>query len=233
VAVILTGLDFSGKNDKIGKMLSTHIISVKTDPINAVRTGDNMDNCGNCPFKSGVCYVNMVYLQNMYTKLLADGYKPLTSDVLAYIKTSKIGLRLGSYGDPAIIDIQHWLPLLAACQDGGIVGYSHQWQEPFFDQKWSEYLMASCETIEQVTIANKMGLRTYRVGLPEESPTASESLCPFTPDNGVKCASCLRCGGTTFQGKIQGKARNNVFVRIHGLPFKVNRYKTYRLGNGN
>jgi hypothetical protein len=231
VAVILTGLDGSGENGKLGRIISSHIISVATDPINATKTGDNTDNCGYCPLKNGICYVNYVYLQNLYRKFIGDGYQPLTREILTYVKNSNIGLRLGSYGDPAIIDIQNWLPLLAACQNGGIVGYSHQWQEKWFDHRWSKYLMASCETVEQVTIANKMGLRTYRVGLKEELPMPNESLCPYTATNGIKCSSCMRCGGKSFQGKLEGRTRNNVFVRVHGIPCKVNRYKKYRLGN--
>ena len=116
-------------------------------------------------------------------------------------------LRLGGYGDPAMLpekvmdgivsDYDKWL------------GYTHQWRRKFAE--WSKkYCMASVDSIEEYRQAVGAGWRTFRVSY-DGKTEKGEIVCPSTTHD-VKCVDCNLCDGSRGE---QDK-RKNIVIVAHG-----------------
>jgi hypothetical protein len=212
---------FESSNVKTGNMVQTYIIRSDVNPISAVNTGDDKSICGNCVHRGNemqkrTCYVDYSKSVNAVFKAFERGSYPDFSHNVKFaalwLKGRKI--RLGAYGDPAMIPAENWLELLELASDW--TGYTHQWREPFA-QAHRELCMASADSISDRDVARAMGWRTFRV-IPIGSALKlqNEAICPASPEGGDK-KQCITCGAC--DGALKPSAASIAIV-VHGKSAK-------------
>jgi len=193
---------FESANIKTGNMIQTYIIRSDIDPISAVKTGEDESVCGDCVHRGNetrkrTCYVDHSKSVNAVFQAFKRGSYPDFSHNIAlasqWFKARKV--RLGAYGDPAMIPAETWTEMLALAIDW--TGYSHQWRQPFA-QAHRELCMASADSVSDRDVARAMGWRTFRV-IPIGSAPAlrNEIFCPASPEgkNRKQCIECGACDG--------------------------------------
>jgi hypothetical protein len=118
-------------------------------------------------------------------------------------------IRLGAYGDPAMLPAHVWHTLLFTTT--GHTGYTHQWREAFAES-YRPLVMASVESAEDQAQAAADGWRTFRVRRPHELLAANEFTSPASDEGGKRktCATCLACDGADRPGK------GSVAIIAHG-----------------
>jgi hypothetical protein len=207
ILLILTGISSPSQNRKTGPVIQSYILRDGVKPTEYRRQGAQAI-CGECPIKEA-CYVGNHYLNFVY-----DGTeRPVDRFPMALLRGRV--LRLGAYGDPAAVPYRVWQKIVR--WTSGHVGYTHQWET--CDRRFQNLCLASVETLGDMYKAWELGWQTYRVGLPEESPTEHEVYCPHYEDPRLKCLQCQLCRGDSASKK-QG-----VFVNVHG---KSGIKKSYR-----
>ena len=122
--------------------------------------------------------------------------------------------RLGKWGDPAAD--KSIIPFMT--EYGRCLGYTHQWDKPQH-QDLQPVCMASVDDPVEYSKANDMGWRTFRTKLETDPLLPNEILCPYPK---VQCVDCGMCDGK------DSKFKKNIVVNVHGVRYKVNRYKGYR-----
>lgn len=209
----------SSSNRKTGGMVQTWIIRSDVEPHHALKTGEDISVCGDCPHRpanGGACYVTVfqaplsvyrAYKRGRYPAFQAGQYEGRM-------------VRVGSYGDPAAVPVQVWRDYTAGA--AGITGYTHQWRTA--DPALATYCMASCDTPEERPVATAAGWRTFRVRLEVEQPMAGEVICPASEEGGHKltCEQCRACNGNST-----GR-RGGIVIIAHGSKAKVNAYTSLR-----
>ena len=190
------------KNVKTGDMVQTYIIRSDIHPVDAVNTGEDQSICGNCIHRGGngkkrTCYVDHgKSVSAIYKAFKRGSYPDMSRDLshaAAQLKGRKV--RLGAYGDPAMIPADTWYALLSDAIDW--TGYTHQWRESF-SQAHRELCMASADSIEDRDIARSMGWRTFRViAINAAHKLDREIYCPASPEGGNRrqCINCVACDG--------------------------------------
>lgn len=214
IAVVLTGLTTPSANRKTGVMIQSWILDTSSIPTEAVKTGTDASICGDCPLRGKTCYVNLVGVNGIWRGL--DSLPVVTDSTLGYIRRySGLGLRLGAYGDPAMVPLDVWKPLIESVRFS--LGYTHQWRT--CDQEWRNYCQASVESVEDMQEANRMGWSTYRVRMKGDPKQPGETVCINQTDPYIKCSTCQLCSG-----------KKNIVADVHGTAFKINNFK--KLHNG-
>lgn len=201
--VIATGFRSKSANAKTGGMVQVWILTRHIHPLEAIKTGAVKRICGDCPHIGSDCYVQVQNAPSGIWKCYQrGGYPQLPS--LALFAGRKV--RFGAYGDPSYIP----LPLVAniASVSDGWTGYTHQWARPW-NRGFAEYLMASCDSVEQQLDATRQGWRTFRVGLhidrrnPRQGWRLRDEInCPASIESGHRssCERCLLCCGNARRG---------------------------------
>jgi hypothetical protein len=169
IVAIITGLKSKSNNSKTGEMPQVWILLNDIHPTEALRTGQDISICGNCPHRPKVlgndalkkdsrsCYVNTMGPNAIYKAYKADKYSVANLDELAN-QLEGAHVRLGAYGDPAAVPIEVWNALLKCCKS---TGYTHQWRT--CSNEYAKYCMASCDTPVEVTLSATMGYRAFFV----------------------------------------------------------------------
>jgi hypothetical protein len=115
-------------------------------------------------------------------------------------------IRLGAYGDPAFIPIEVLISLHAnpkTMKAKGGTGYTHQWKS--VDHAYSEFLMASVDSLEEYLQAKAMQWRTFWV-IKDFKEIQSSKVeqdvvqCAYYTKN-VQCDSCGLCSGWRSKAK--------------------------------
>lgn len=206
IAVYLTGDKKPSKNSKTGNQAQTWILKKRQAPHRMVAKGHDAAVCGSCPQAGGNgCYVNVARAPLSVWKA-GRGSKAET------VTTLGVPLRLGAYGDPAMVPLQFWLDLLKVGGHGH-TGYSHQWV--WCDRGFNRVVMASVESLAGKRKANRMGYRTFRVVRDVADLTADEILCPASAEAGYRtqCAACELCNGS----RGRDDKRKNIAIVAHGF----------------
>ena len=214
----LTGSD----NVKTGAdLVQTFIIRSDVNPVDALKTGDDVSICGQCAHRpllasetgDAPCYVNVGRsVRSVFEAYKRGRYVHATHGALRRILAGR-KIRLGTYGDPAAAPVRMWQEITADA--AGIVGYSHQWQSIGFDHAaWAPLVMASADSIDEAAQANLFGMRVFRVSVGVDRQ-AGEVTCPASAEGGKKatCDSCMLCGGTSKQAR-------DVVIADHALGHK-------------
>ena len=195
---IITNLNRASENRKTGDMAQVYILRADVRPVEAVATGEDVSTCGNCPLRPTLatgakCYVNTGWLGKLWDSI---PNLPRLNPVAVgdWLESSKLELREGAYGDPAMIP--NWIR--RELNRGRGTSYTHQWNEPWIDPNASDYSMASVQTVDEKNAANAMGYRTYRVTSGDLEP--DEILCPEIT-SGANCKDCGLCAGNRVQAK--------------------------------
>lgn len=207
IVVVLTGLTDASANDKTDDMLQTWILRADQKPIAARQTGADATVCGDCPHRSGSCYVNLGQGPRAVWVCWNAGrylpYAPAIHD--KYIRGRM--LRIGSYGDPAMVPVRTFSQLLPLVD--GHTGYTHQWDKPI-GEAYRPICMASCDTEAQTFRAVADGWRFFYVS-PSVSGPDGATLCPASEEAGKKtnCNRCGLCAGAS-------RSARSVFIPLHG-----------------
>lgn len=224
IVAILTGFSSKSKNSKTGEMPQVWILKSDMNPVEALRLGLEYTICGNCPHRpklkgkkalsklSRSCYVTVMSINSIYKKFAKGGYKVAVLPELAKQLSGK-NIRLGAYGDPAAVPIEVWDELCSYCNS---TGYTHQWAT--CDERYSQYLMASCDSPIDVLQSTLKGYRTFFVQNISDIANAYKKVndiklafCPASKEMGkvTTCSNCMACSGT------RKGLHSNVTILLH------------------
>lgn len=215
IVVIATGFEGS-KNEKTGAMIQTWIMREDIAPHNAVKSGEDVSVCGDCPNRGTSCYVLTFQAPLVVWKAYHRG---IYSEVITVAKARQHfagrSVRIGAYGDPAAVPAKVWHDV--ATWSESVTGYTHQWRNPEIAYL-KGYCMASCDSKGDREEAKRLGWRTFRVTTDLEREDR-EIICPATTQAELSCAMCKACGGHG------AKARCDVVIEVHGPVIKVNAFR--------
>lgn len=207
-APIVAIATLSSKNGKTGNMVQTWIMRSDIDPMEAIKTKQDVSICGGCPHRhalGGACYVNIAQAPLAVWKAYKRGaYSYITDEGVGDYLNGRF-IRLGSYGDPAAVPVLIWEYVTSLAS--GWTGYTHQIGHPKFDSRILRFCMVSADTPKAAHMHRKSGLRTFRVKTPGAPIMAGEVVCPS--ETGVKCADCRACSGALSAGA-------SIVIDVHG-----------------
>jgi hypothetical protein len=190
------------KNEKTGNMVQTYILRADMHPMDAIKSAADASICGDCVHRGDAsrkrtCYVDVSKSVSMvYSAFKRGSYADYSHDPslgARYLRGRMV--RLGAYGDPAMIDVDAWLAILQFCK--GWTGYSHQWRQAWA-QPMLNLCMASADNASERDLARSMGWRTFRVIPVMQAPKLDREIaCPASPEGGNRrqCIDCGACDG--------------------------------------
>ena len=220
IVVIATGIAKKSGNDKTGDMIQACIMRPDIPPLLAIEKGYDYSVCGDCKHKHfGSCYVNCAQAPTSIFKAYhRDGYVKFDKEKhLRFFKDRNI--RLGSYGDPAMVDIEVWDTICSATS--GFTGYTHQFNSRFIDNGLKNYCAASCDNISEYHKAKSLGWKTFRIRLDDDEPLLdTEFKCPASKESGelTTCTKCRACSG------LSASTSKDPCIVIHGLEHKIKKF---------
>jgi hypothetical protein len=208
IVVIAT---MQSKNEKTGDMIQTWIMRSDMHPLDALKSGADYSICGNCkhrPFLDGPCYVNVGQAPSAIFKAYKRGLYPRVKPSAVPVHGRKV--RIGAYGDGAAAPTSVWIELVDGSD--GWTGYSHQWQESFFDPAIMAVCMASVDNPQEYSQAKAKGYRTFRVRVSSQAKAKREIDCPASDEAGnkTKCIKCTLCNGSA------GNSKRDIVILAHG-----------------
>jgi hypothetical protein len=210
---------WSSKNRKTGALLQTYIMRSDINPLDASKFGEDFSICGDCKHRGTPtldperkvaerrsCYVNLgqgpLIVWRQYEKRAYRHADP--AELGAHQR-----VRLGTYGDPAVVPSRVWEQLLSRAK--GWTGYTHQRFTPGADFKpWMT--MVSADSRSDASSAWSRGYRTFRiVANTSELVKGKEVLCPASAEAGHKttCEKCMLCAGSQ-------QAARSIAIVAHG-----------------
>jgi hypothetical protein len=214
IVVIATGFANSSANAKTGDMIQTWILRADIAPHHAVKTGADASICGQCPHRPALrgsieasgqafvpCYVKTFQAPlSVFNAYQRGIYPRATLSDIARLCAGRM-VRFGSYGDPYAAPIDIWQA--AASTAAGWTGYSHQWR--IAGPQWARLVMASADSLQDMTEAHARGFRTFRVtSRPFENVKGLETVCPASKEKSAatNCAACRACMGTASKARV-------------------------------
>lgn len=210
-APIVAIATLESRNFKTGDMVQTWILREDIAPLDAIQSGADRSICGNCVHRGITCYVDVARAPSMIFDAYHRGqYIDLSQDpeTIAMLMRDRI-VRMGAYGDPAMVRIHAWRMLLKAA--GGRTGYTHAWKR-VWAQALRPYVMASVDSQSEMDLARAMGWRTFRVRTESEALQVNEFPCPASEEGGkrIQCIDCQACDGADRPGKASAT------IIVHG-----------------
>lgn len=209
IVVIVNKIDDGSDNAKTGAIVQSFIIRADVAPTDALKTGDDVSICGQCPHRpllaktngQAPCYVNVGRsVRSVYEAYKRGRYVKADPATIARALAGKV-VRLGTYGDPAAAPVTMWAQITRYA--AGRRGYTHQWARADFDaQAWAPLAMASADNVDEAARANLLGMRVFRVSMGVDVQ-AGEAMCPASAEAGKRstCAKCTLCSGTSIQAR--------------------------------
>jgi hypothetical protein len=201
-------------------MIQTYILLQDESPVDAVKSGADKAICGDCAFRpllakaagteQAACYVNKGHGPLAVWRAWTIGRYPKIDPTGAGTLAGDIGrpIRVGTYGDPAMVPVHVWRTLLAG-SGGKHTGYTHQWKRaPFL----RELAMASVDSLEDLEEARRARWRTFRVD-DGTGIQPGEIVCPASIEAGKRttCAQCSLCDGARDDDR-----RKSILIQPHG-----------------
>ena len=215
-APIVAIATLESRNGKTGDMVQTWILREDISPLAAIATGADRSICGNCVHRGSedqerTCYVDASRAPSMVFDAYHRGqYIDLSDDpeTVAMLIAQRI-VRMGAYGDPAMVPIKQWRMLLAG--SAGRTGYTHAWRR-VWAQALRPYGMARVDRQSEMDLARAMGWRTFRVRSESEPLQSNEFACPASEEGGkrTQCIDCQACDGADRPGKASAA------IIVHG-----------------
>ena len=216
IVLIVTGFSQKSANRKTGRMLQSYILRRDVAPLEAVRIGLDTAVCGSCRHRSiasngnGSCYVNIGHgPRAVYACYERGGYRESSpAECVQEIAAGQLGLRVGSYGDPAAVPVAVWRSLLEAAP--WHTGYTHAWRG---FAEFRGLLMASVDSGSEAREAIAGGWEYFRVApRGDRQRVRGEARCPAAVESGqrVTCATCpIQCNGK--RARLLGRV-----IQAHG-----------------
>lgn len=215
LVALITGLDRPSNNRKTGPVIQQYILRADMPPVQAVRTGADVSICGSCEhrgqdgFKGRSCYVNVAMdPSGVWHSWRKGAARPRPDDATLYRLLRHRIVRLGTYGDPAMLPFEATWDLVRLAK--GWVGYSHSMGESWCDTRYRELLMRSVSSLEEAQQAWSMGYTTFRTKVKGEPDDPSEKPCPYDT-RGTQCFVCQACNTRGY----------NRTVEVHGTKWQV------------
>jgi hypothetical protein len=193
-------------NKKTGDMVQTYIIRADMDPLSASKYGYDYSICGDCKHrgeadpdgkgkqaKKRSCYVTLFHGPLTVYKSYKKGNYDTAEDITSLGRGRMV--RLGTYGDPAVVPSHIWDSLLK--DSAGHTGYTHQNNIKGADIR-PDLTMISADSLQDARIAWKSKRRTFRIITAVSDKTENEILCPASEEAGRKaqCNTCKLCMGS-------------------------------------
>jgi hypothetical protein len=215
---IVAILTLRTSNRKTGKMAQLWILRSDIAPTLAIATGSDDAICGSCPLrgdgegKARACYVVVSQAPMSVFKAYKRGRYPIATpvDIARTLRNRKV--RLGAYGDPAMLPIDLVRTITSASI--GSVGYTHQWRT--INPEWSRYVMASADSVADRRAARALGYRSFIVvgkNVDITSIPNAVGCMAVRERNPLQCADCMACGGTR-SGTITNAV--DIVIQAHG-----------------
>jgi len=227
VRVVVNQLNGSS-NSKTG-MANVSVLPMGK-PSQALREGRDHSVCGDCKLRGTACYVN---LGRMGFDTTADAidrgrYEYDPEAAIKLLEQGEGPVRFGAYGNMSAVPFEVTESILEVVGHRGWTMYVSDWRD--CDQRFREFAMASCHTVEEAIEARDMGWRFF-LAIPDESlPKASEQLesrkikwspCPNSQDSNIKCAACKLCDGAADDDD----ARASIINKVHGTSATRKHYR--------
>jgi len=202
-------------NGKTGDMVQTYILRADVPPSVAIANGQDKSICGDCRHRrdpvtgTRTCYVSHQGINAVWTGLQRGIYPRVSPAVLRRIIAGRM-VRLGAYGDPAMIGARVWRSILKLA--AGHTGYSHQWRSGFA-RDIASLCMASADNAAEMFDARAAGWRTFRIRLESDPILPGEFMCPASDEAGkrLKCIDCGACDGAG-----ENNRRASPAIIVHG-----------------
>ena len=203
LVAIVTGVRKASANGKTGWMHQLWILRADIPPHEAFQRGLDAATCGDCihsGHRLGTCYVRTSEAPLAVWRAYHRGsYPVLGTDEAAELLTElHQPIRLGAYGDPAMVPFE--IVEALALASPGWTGYTHQFRKPWFDKRFLTLTMVSLEGNGQTL---PTGARSFRVVGSVADVRKGEILCPASDEAGQKssCAKCKLCAGSLRRAK--------------------------------
>ena len=220
IVVIVTGIKNRSNNPKTGDMLQAWILLRDSHPHEGVVSGLDQSICGDCVHRrqedgKRSCYVSMNAPGQIWKTYKAGKYDVATpreaGEVIASLPTYRRKIRLGAYGDPAMVPLEVWRDLTEHVTLS--TGYTHQWRH--MSSEYSEFCMASADNPTDVADATALGYRTFRCMSEGDPLLEKEIVCPASAEAGqlTQCSDCGLCSGSYTE---RSNSIPNVAITIHG-----------------
>ena len=196
-------------NEKTGCMIQSYFLSKE----NLHHKSTFGAKCLDCPVQD-VCYVekDKLAVRTAVNRLIngeSTSYKFVDSidDVKHALKGRSI--RFGTYGDPSCMPLEDVAKIVSWASNH--TGYTHFWKS--IDSGYSDFFMASVESLADEMLSNTLGYRHFRLILDEDQDSAevvnSSIACPHY-ETGIQCAQCKLCSGNQIKAK-------SIYVFQHGV----------------
>lgn len=231
IIVIVTGIKNRSNNPKTGDMLQTWILLRDVHPYEGVISGADASICGDCVHRRDEnghrsCYVSMNAPGQIWKSFHAGKYEECepdeASEIIGSLPKYRRKMRIGAYGDPAMVPINIWRTLIQNCTL--TTGYTHQWRE--MPVEYREFCMASADSEQDAADAQALGYRTFRCITEDQEPACGEIVCPASEEAG-KLTTCDRCGLCSGEMK-RSNAIPSVTITVHGRGAKYFKSQTLR-----
>lgn len=202
----------TSSNEKTGNMAQLWILNKDMSPMEAVNNHEDVSICGGCKHRhnlGGACYVLPFQgPTSVYKSYKAGKYSNDIEDLQLMI--SNRGIRLGAYGDPAMLP-ESVLSLLTESARFH-TGYTHQWKNKRLAHA-VKYCQGSVDTSDEYKTFKMMypyGF-TFRVTEDDSEALSDEVEC-LADSQGLSCIECKMCDGS----------KKDISIVVHGA--KKNRY---------
>ena len=214
---IATCLKNASNNDKTGHTIQTYFIDKTRLTTEPKIFGSKCHDCSAVNY----CYVtrDKISVRKALKKLINGentSYKLVTFEhALLAIKYSRMeAIRLGTYGDPSIMGIDH---LIAICETKKHLSYTHFWKDEAL-QDLKKICMASTASMYEDLEAKALGWRTFRVRLTKDAPILPSSIQCLYENKDIQCIKCGLCNGIALDNKRKNVA--DIWVYGHGASHK-------------
>lgn len=218
IAVIVTGVSGASANRKTGAMWQVWILRQDIAPTEAIATGTDDAICGDCPLrgvlgKQRACYVNVGQAPQSVWRAYRRGSYPRLQPEQWQAWSAGAFVRLGAYGDPAMMPLDVARALVAGA--AGHTGYTHQIEHVPADEQdaWAALVMISASTPAEYQAARARGWQSF-YAIPQGAPIPDDAMLCAAERPGKhkrQCAECLVCCGTG-----RGKGAVSVYIDPHG-----------------
>jgi hypothetical protein len=206
IIALATGVPTKGSrsksgNTKTGDMIQIAIMSAEVNPTEGLKTGQDENVCGKCPFSSkpnggdGSCYTHKNLRRGFAQTATWKTHAQKGSVAFDVTRFAGQRVRFGSYGDPAAVPVEVWQAIVSVAE--GVTSYTHQWRT--CPPEFAEFSMASTDNLRERKQARLRGFRSF---MPREagSPKPLGMItCPASKEMGMRttCEQCMMCGGTS------------------------------------
>ena len=207
------------KNSKTGNMVQSWILAEGQSPVATSRARKDFSICGSCRRRhslGGDCYVSVGRAPQAIWKAYKRGIYPALDlrnpEHLRRLEGRPF--RLGAYGDPVAVPFSVWADYLVYFKPSAWTGYTHSWRLPIAD-RFTVFLMASCDNEGDYQDATRAGWRTFRVRSSGQPLLPGEFECPASEQ------ARNRATVSSVSPAVPVRANGTVVIKSDGTSYEV------------